>query len=487
MKAILSLLYTLVFHLSIQNMGIAQSIELDKSIGREYANKVIHEIGVYQDKALTDYINSVGQHLVDQLENKQFDYEFRIVPEVEPNAFALPGGYVFITTGLLSIIQTEDELAGILSHEIIHAHNRHSIAQMKKGILPKLLELPGDLLGVINKDLGTFFNAPIRSTNALYMASYGRKKETEADLEGMELSLKAGYNPESLKDILHRMTEVVALITGESESKSYFNDHPYTPDRESKISLQASFMIQNKDYHNKKNYHTQIDGLLFGRSATYGVFNGNIFMHPTLSIKVELPDQWLLVNEKEFVGAYSQNQKEGIVITLEKDQNDVMESVLAFSDKLTDKEKTCIVDKGYFSHHEKDGYSLSFKSSDKSNESYVHLGWVSVNNRIYKISNFSSSPAKEVFMDVITSLGDLTSEEKLSIQTQKIAIVKVKKGETLEQLCQRTNNSFQLLLIGFLNDKKREQTLVEGENIKVIQKYPYTTETSIDYTVRIAE
>ncbi|OHX67068.1 M48 family metalloprotease [Flammeovirga pacifica] len=484
MKTI-ALLLQIIFVFQFSSL-IAQNIELDKTLGLEYANQVAQEMGVYQDEEMTEYINCVGQQLVSQLEDKQFNYQFRIVPQVEPNAFALPGGYVFITTGLLSIIQSEDELAGILAHEIIHAHNRHSISQMKKGILPKLLELPGELIGIISKDLGDIFNAPIKASNALYLASYGRKKETEADLEGMDLAARAGYNPVALKAILHRMTDVIELVTGEEEKKSYFSDHPYTPKRESDIETKASFMIHGSTANKKEQYHQAIDGVLFGNSVTQGVFEGSEFMHPELSIKVKFPDKWLLINQPEYFGGYSQDSRKGVVISIEE-ETEVMEASKKFIEKLSDKEKGHISSKGFFPHREENGYRISFAVKSKAQENYANIGWVKANGRVYRISNFSDDSSLKIFERVSVSLIALGDNDGERIHTQKVAIVKVKAGETLKYLCKRNNNVASLKLIEVLNDLKADDHLKEGQGIKIVKKYAYTSEVKIHHDVKITE
>ena len=163
----------------------SQSIELDKELGEQNAKMVELQMGIYEDVEKTEYIRRIGNRLISQLEDPLFDYQFHLVPDMAPNAFALPGGYVYVTTGLIPILESEDELGCILAHEIIHANSRHSIKQLKKSILPRLLEVPGNLIGLLNKDLGALFNAPIQTSNALLLASYSRGFETEADIEGI--------------------------------------------------------------------------------------------------------------------------------------------------------------------------------------------------------------------------------------------------------------------------------------------------------------
>ena len=130
-------LFVFSFLLLFSSYSNAQSIELDKMLGEENSKMVEAQMGIYQDEKKTSYFKSVGDRLLINLKDKKFDYQFKIVPDPAPNAFALPGGYIYITTGLLPIIESEDELACIMAHELIHSHNRHTIKQLKKSIVPR--------------------------------------------------------------------------------------------------------------------------------------------------------------------------------------------------------------------------------------------------------------------------------------------------------------------------------------------------------------
>jgi len=107
----------------------AQDYSLDKKLGAENAVLVEQEMGLYKHDSLQWLINSVGQKLVARLKSKPFDFHFYLADSEEPNAFALPGGYIYVTRGILPLMQTEDELAGVMAHEIIHVMQRHSVKQ----------------------------------------------------------------------------------------------------------------------------------------------------------------------------------------------------------------------------------------------------------------------------------------------------------------------------------------------------------------------
>ncbi|MFB3041912.1 MAG: M48 family metalloprotease, partial [Candidatus Poribacteria bacterium] len=231
----------LSFLLTSSSISFCQSIELDKKLGAENAKIVEVQIGLYPDEAITEYVRSIGNRLVAALDDNPFEFQFHIADDPIPNAFALPGGYVYVTRGILSLMTTEDELACVMAHEIIHVIKRHSVKQMRSSFLPRLLELPGVIVGtVVNEDLGKLLNMPIIISNSLLLSSYSRKHETESDTKGIELASKVGYDPTAMTAILVRLSQAVEVLTNEKEKKSYFSSHPYTPDRVNDINKTAS-------------------------------------------------------------------------------------------------------------------------------------------------------------------------------------------------------------------------------------------------------
>ena len=143
----------LIFLLISSGISYAQSIELDKELGAENAELVEVLMGIYPDKEMTAYVNAIGTKLLAALDKNPFEFQFHIVDDPIPNAFALPGGYVYVTRGILSLTISEDELACIMGHEIIHVIDRHSIKQMRSSILPNMLELPGAIVGNVVSEL----------------------------------------------------------------------------------------------------------------------------------------------------------------------------------------------------------------------------------------------------------------------------------------------------------------------------------------------
>ena len=168
----------------------------DEEIGAEVAKQVEAEIGLYQAPVTRDYVRAIGSRLVSHLEDNEFAFRFNIVDQFDPNAFAAPGGWVYVSRGLLVLANSEDELAGVIGHEITHVTERHSAGRQRRGLLGGILKIPGNIVGVVvGKDIGDLINSPLDTIGQISLASYSRGQESEADRLGMRLAAGAATIP----------------------------------------------------------------------------------------------------------------------------------------------------------------------------------------------------------------------------------------------------------------------------------------------------
>lgn len=452
---------------------VAQGLYLDRALGEANAKTVETQMGIYDDEDKTEYLRRVGNRLVSQLEDPLFEYQFHLIPDMSPNAFALPGGYIYVTTGLLPILESEDELACILGHEIIHSNNRHTIQQLKKSILPRLLEVPGNLLGVIDEDLGNLFNAPIQISNTLLFASYGRKFESEADEIGIQLAAKAGYNPYAMITSLSRMSKAIEVATGNEEKKSYFNDHPYTPDRVMAIQQEISEIKWQQKDPVSKNFLYEFDGTLFGDSPAKGVINKNQFLHPDLNFSIEFPKGWNIDNQPTNVSAYHPDRKAAAFVSIEILGLSPEEAGKKFMKEL-DKEYTSkMTENGPYKFNNKDGYLISFVEETKTEKMYAYVLWLPLEDKLFKLMGIAPIEYKPKLEKIAASLRVLTKKEKNSFTINLMKIVEAQKGETLATLSERVDNKLNLNLTSVINSKEVDEKLKKGTLIKIVLEKTY--------------
>ena len=258
MSALFCLLYFLVA-LAWAVPFISKKTELN--LGREADKEVIQQFGIYQDKALQLYINDIGQNLVAKLVNKEFSkFHFKLVDSSAINAFALPGGYVYVTRGLLSVLNNEAELASVIGHEIGHVTLHHGAKLMIRSIGAQILSVGGALATKNSGEWMAVSSAIFQQINL----GYGREAELESDAQGMMNAADAGYQPTSMASFLRNLRKQ-EIMSGQAYH-SFQASHPETKERIIKADLMASSLSHrySKLQSKQGNFLSHLQGLVYG-------------------------------------------------------------------------------------------------------------------------------------------------------------------------------------------------------------------------------
>jgi predicted Zn-dependent protease len=231
------------------------------SLGKKSDEGIIKMYGLYDDQVLQDYVNEVGQNLVNTLDEPIFQFYFKVVESSEINAFALPGGYVYVTNGILGTLNSEAELAGVLGHEIGHVIAHHGVKQLTKSLGLTLLSIGGV---VANPKEGGKWLMVSQSIFNQILLGYGREAELEADTLGLINAYQTGYDPTQMSNFL-RGLKFKEMMTGQTYH-SFQSTHPDTRDRIIRAEDMASSLVRkNKkiELHREK-YLSHIAGLKYG-------------------------------------------------------------------------------------------------------------------------------------------------------------------------------------------------------------------------------
>lgn len=249
-----------VFPFSAQSVPFV-SLETEIAMGKETDIAIVKKFGIYQNKSLQLYVNKIGQKLVSQLSDKVFPkYYFRIMDSPEINAFALPGGYVYVTRGLLALVNSEAELACVIGHEIGHIIFHHSAKQMVRNIGAQIFALGGAIASPENAGGWlTVSTALFQQVNL----GYGREAEIESDEHGILSGSEAGYNAYGMENFLKSLRRM-EIMSGQSYH-AFQASHPETKDRIIKAGLLAGRMKANSTEENffRRRYLNQIRGLAY--------------------------------------------------------------------------------------------------------------------------------------------------------------------------------------------------------------------------------
>ena len=472
MKKIIIVLVAFIVNISVLD---AQDFSYDKKMGAEAAKQVEATMGIYPDSALRAYVAEVGSRLVKVLDNPPVDFRFHLIDSPDPNAFALPGGYIYITRGLLVLVNDESELADVMGHEMIHVTKRHSVKQQNKGILPAILQIPGAIIGIASPGLGNLINTPINFGSQIYLSSYGRGQEKEADRYGVKLASKAGYDPNKLAVILHSLSEEAERMTGETEKKSYLASHPYTPKREAYLEKEIETLEwtpKKAIAPTKEDIYKKLEGMVFGQNPQQGIFEDSLFMHPDLDFAITFPSKWQTLNVPVAVGATEENGEAQFVLQLDNSGKDPDTLGLAFveylkKNKLNPKESKAITMNGnpaYF-------VSLQEDSGEKTLE--VQLWWLKMNGMVFHMVGMGYLEHSDAISNTVQSVRKLTNEEKAGISSLKIHFAKANEGESLKDFFKRTNNEWDVETTVIMNNLDADARLTSGQVIKIAIEEAY--------------
>ncbi len=295
---------------------VSEAEEIEQ--GRRYHKEIIASYGVYDDPALQQYVNGIGQELAAKSHRAHLKFTFTVLDSPDINAFALPGGYIYVTRGIMAYFNSEAELAGVLGHEIGHVTARHSVRQQAGQFASTLLSVlitattGQQALGNLSQQLSTGL-----------IRGYGRDHELEADRLGAEYLHTAGYDPENMLEVIGVLKdqEVYEKALAAKEKRpaniyhGVFSTHPRNDDR-LKTVVRSAKKLSVKTYrdNNQAGYEGMIDGLAWGSSLKQGIVANNRFSHPQLAIGLQLPKGWKVNNNPQFLQA--RDSKTGALVQI---------------------------------------------------------------------------------------------------------------------------------------------------------------------------
>jgi predicted Zn-dependent protease len=278
------------------------SVEDDVRLGRQEHPKITKEFGgAYENPRLQRYVDEVGGRLARRTEYGQFRYTFTLLNTPIVNAFALPGGYVYLSRGLLTLASNEAEMAGVLAHEIGHVVARHSAERMSRVQMTQFGLLAGALFGLPQPVMQIG-----QSIALLSIQSYSREQELEADTLAVRYMSRTGYDPNAMVTFLsslreHSMVEakMKGLPPGKIDEFNMMSTHPRTSVRVEKAMASAAAARPRNPRIGQDIYLAKIDGMMFGDDPAQGVVRGNLFQHPAMRFEFRAPPGFRIVNGKD--------------------------------------------------------------------------------------------------------------------------------------------------------------------------------------------
>jgi predicted Zn-dependent protease len=287
------------------------------AMGQEAAPAIAASMGIYADEALGSYVEAIGMRMAKASERPQLPWQFRVVDDPLVNAFAVPGGFIYVTRGILAHMDSEAELAGVLGHEIGHVTARHSVAQYTKSMGAQLVLLPAVVLlpelGAASQLLGAGLQ--------VLMLKYGRDDERQSDELGLRYMTAAGSRPEEMVDVFRTLDRIGAK-SGGGDVPEWLSTHPSPANRVQLMSERIARIpgAAGKGTVGHDELLRRLDGMVYGENPREGYFGEDgVFHHPDLAFRVRFPKGWKGVNQRSVVGAMAPEQDGVVQLTLAKE------------------------------------------------------------------------------------------------------------------------------------------------------------------------
>lgn len=451
---------------------VLMSEEQEIEIGRELDPKIIKEYGDYDSRALQDYVIQVGQKLARISDRPDLFFHFRVVNSPILNAFALPGGYVYVTRGLLAYLNSEAELAGVIGHEIGHVNARHAVRQYTQSASYQIASQVLSIFVPEARNIGQL-------TDIIFLGisrGYSREYELEADQLGIKYAALAGYDPQAI----HSFLTTLERMEKENKEKTYhglFSTHPETKTRIDKAieEVKSNTSLSSRKFLTlAQEYKSNIDGLLYGPDPKEGVIIKNVFRHPDLRIEISFPENWKIENGRDVLSA-KHPEKNYYLQMMVQDMGKrvpVEQAAREISQKFHMREISGMATR--INHLE--AYVGNYQGNMKELGLIgIKGGFIIREDKIYSLLGFS--PAQEfknvehLFTTAIYSFRELSPEEVAKIKPARIRLYTVEKGDTFETIAEEIKGGTEDgKTLALMNGFPPGAAPPVGEKIKVIEK-----------------
>jgi predicted Zn-dependent protease len=278
-------------------------------MGQEADPQIVASMGLYDDPALQSYIQGLGGRMAANSERPQLPWTFRVVDDPIVNAFALPGGFIYITRGIMAHMTSESQLAGVVGHEIGHVTARHSVEQMSRAQLAQVGLVAGMVLAPSLQD---YFGAAGAGLGLLFL-KFGRDDERQSDELGLRYLMRSGYDPRPMPGVFQTLDRV-SDASGAGRIPEWLSTHPDPGNRAENLREQIAGLgaeVQGRPT-GAEDYMSRLDGMVYGPNPREGFFRDNLFLHPDLRFQFVFPSGWLTQNQKSAVVGVS-SEKDAII------------------------------------------------------------------------------------------------------------------------------------------------------------------------------
>ncbi|HUF76890.1 MAG TPA: M48 family metalloprotease, partial [Longimicrobiales bacterium] len=433
-------------------------------MGREADPQISASLGLVDDADLQAYVSGIGMRLAEVSERRNLPWSFKVVDDPIVNAFALPGGFIYVTRGILAHFDSEAEMAGVLGHEIGHVTARHSASQISRQQLQQIGLGVGMIVSETVRDYGSLAAAGLQLMNL----SYSRGDETQSDELGLRYIGRLGYEPEAMVGVFRMLAQ--AGGGAEGRIPEWQLTHPYPENREQHIREEIVAQgIASGGRVGRDEYLDQIDGLVYGEDPRQGFFRETRFLHPDLAFELTFPPGWQTVNQRTLVAGVAPDERAVMVL-------EVVPEAGAPEAELRDFLAQQGISGGPVRDEAAVGVELARATFTATTQDGSLAGEVAFARRgdvVYRILGYASRADWRTYSgavaNAISSFAELTDPAALAVQPWRIDVVTLPSATSLSTYLSTNPGPVDVEVLARLNRVDAAEVLSAGTRIKRVE------------------
>ena len=436
-------------------------------LGRQANAEVRKQMGIYEDAELQRYVSSVGARLARSSHRTNLPWTFAVVDQPAVNAFALPGGYIYLTRGILPFLRDEAELAAVMGHEVGHVDARHHAAAYSRqtlaggglAVLGILVPETQPLQGVAQVAFGLMF------------LKHGRDDELESDRLGVTYSAANGWDPSGMTGLLGTLARLDEANGSRRGVPNWALTHPPAADRVLKVeeAVTTSRTSASKA-RNKTEFERVLEGMVYGDSREKGIVRGSDFLHPVLQFAMHFPQGWEIVNTDEQVAARENDESNvGIVLQLASGSGNVQQVAQAGMARAGFREasgqRTSI--------NGLQAYVAIYDGVSNNTRIRARAAHIQSGGRVYVVAGLAPasqfSRVDSAFQNAIASFRTMSRQEADRIQPNRIDFYTVRSGETWDSIARGPGGgAVRATTLAIMNGREATTQPKPGERIRIV-------------------
>lgn len=436
------------------------------SLGEETDREIRVQYGIYDDPTLEKYVRRVGEELVPHTHRPHLAYHFSILDTPVVNAFAVPGGYVYVTRGILALMNSEAELAAVLGHELGHINARHSVRRMSKLILVQLGLSVG---GALSETFAKISGVASLGIQLLFL-KYSRDNERQADRLGVEYSRKSGFNPGEMVNFFASLQRLGDLSKGAS-LPGFLSTHPLNQERIQNVKGMLTAHDQSLLVRDQP-YLSQIDNIVFGDDPRQGFVEKNTFYHPQLRFFFSIPQEWELKNTPSQVVMSSKDGNAAVVLQAEKSSENPADYAQKKADSI--KERQSIEEESLTVNSLPAHQILLDIVQEEKEDLRIWLTCIKKGDYIFSFTALSTlfdfRKFEPSFQSIVRSFDELRDKVRLNRKPKRLKLIQATGKENLRQIFEKAGMEKELWpKVAILNGIQLGKNPKPNQLVKVIK------------------